>query len=202
MENKISLTTIVLATRNQDKVSEIRDILNPFGWHLVSLNELDIVGEVVEDGITFEENALKKARFAFQKTGMPSLADDSGLEVDFLEGRPGVFSSRYAGENATSRENNLKLLSELDGVAEENRQARFRCVVAFVNGSIKRITEGACEGLIHTEFHGDGGFGYDPLFFVPSLGKTFSEITSAEKNRISHRGLAFRRMTEKLQDLK
>ena len=144
---------------------------------------------------------MKKACTAFQETGLPSLADDSGLEVDFLKGAPGVFSSRFAGEHATYDENNEKLLRLLEGVPDAKRIARFRCVVAYVDDRQEHCVEGVSEGIILEARRGGGGFGYDPIFFLPEQGRTFAEMTRDQKNAISHRGRAFRRMGEFLSTL-
>jgi len=192
---------IVLATFNKDKVKEIQRILLPTGFELLSLGEFPDAGEIVEDGETLLENALKKAKASFRWTSLPSLADDTGLEVDALDGLPGVRSSRFAGAQASYRENNEKLLRLLQGVQRELRMARFRTVVAFVDGERERWVEGICEGIILERYQGSGGFGYDPLFFVPDKNKTFAEMTTEEKNGISHRGNAFRKMADLLKNL-
>ncbi len=189
----------LLATRNSDKFKEIREILGGNGWELLSLEDFPETVEVVEDGKTFSENALKKARAAFTATRIPSLADDSGLEVDYLNGVPGVLSSRFAGENASYRDNNEKLLRLMKDVPWEKRKAKFRCVVALVNEEEEKWVEGVCNGIIFSEYRGGDGFGYDPLFFVPEENKTFAEMTGREKNKISHRGKAFRKMAELLR---
>ena len=189
----------VIATRNPDKVREIRDIMMNNSWEWFSLLDFPALAEVVEDGETLEANALKKAQASFQFTHIPSIADDTGLEVDHLNGAPGVRSSRFAGDNVSYRENNEKLLHLLKDVPQEKRKARFRCVVAFVNGKEEKWVEGVCEGMILTQYRGEGGFGYDPLFYVPEKGKTFAEMSPEEKNEISHRGKAFRQMAEWLK---
>ena len=189
----------VLATRNADKVREIQDILGDEGWELLSLRDFPQIGKVDEDGETFLDNAMKKARASYGWTGIPSLADDSGLEVDCLGGAPGVLSSRFAGEGKNYRKNNEKLLRLLEDVPREERRARFRCVVALVDGEKECWVEGVREGVILDELRGDGGFGYDPVFFVPERRKTFAEMTVGEKNGISHRGLAFRKMAEMIK---
>lgn len=193
------MRTVVLATRNPDKVYELSSILSRTVWDLRSLETFPEVGEIVEDGTTFLENAFKKARSAHAVIGLPCLADDSGLEVDALGGDPGVYSSRYAGAKATAGENNSKLLKTLRDVPIEKRTARFRCVAAFVDGSREKWVEGICDGLILFALRGDKGFGYDPLFFIPEKQKTFAEIASEEKNQISHRAKAFRGMAEWMQ---
>ncbi len=191
---------LVLATRNRDKIREIRDILQDSPWTFRNLDDFPGAEEVIEDGQTFEENALKKARACCRHTGMPSLADDSGLEVAFLKGRPGVQSNRFAGAKATYRQNNDMLVRLMGEVSRENRKAKFRCIVAFVHGEYEKIIEGICEGYILSSPRGDQGFGYDPLFFKPEKGKTFAEMSGEEKNRISHRGNAFRNMDRFLRE--
>jgi len=192
---------LVLATRNRDKVREIKRALEDLDIEILSLLDFPEMPEIVEDGKTFEENALKKARAVAQFTGLPALADDSGLEVDYLGGAPGVFSSRFAGEKATYEDNNLKLLELLRGVPLEKRRARFRCVLALVNGESTQVVEGRCEGFITEEPRGEGGFGYDPIFYSPELGKTFAEVGSDLKNKVSHRGRALRKMKEVLKTI-
>jgi len=190
---------LLLATRNRDKFKEIKEILGENKWKLLSLEHFPETAEVIEDGKTFSDNALKKARAAFKATGIPSLADDSGVEVDYLNGAPGVFSSRFAGEKASYRDNNEKLLSLMKDVPMERRKARFKCVVALVDDKEEKWVEGVCDGIILSEYRGENGFGYDPLFFVPEKNKTFAEMTRREKNEISHRGKAFRKMAELLR---
>ena len=191
---------LLLATRNRDKFKEIKEILGENKWKLLSLEDFPETAEVIENGKTFSDNALKKARAAFKATGIPSLADDSGLEVDCLSGAPGVLSSRFAGEKATYRDNNEKLLSLMKDVPMERRRARFKCVVALVDDKEEKWVEGVCEGIILSEYRGENGFGYDPLFFVPERNKTFAEMTRREKNEISHRGKAFRKMADLLRE--
>lgn len=190
---------IVIASKNAGKVAEIAAALQHLPVRLVSLAELGDVPEAVENGADFSENAFIKARFYAAYTGKACLADDSGLEVDALDGEPGVYSARYAGETATDAQNNAKLLTKLEGVAGEKRTARFRCVLAFVDTDKQTITaQGVCEGEILAAARGAGGFGYDPLFYIPALGQTLAEISIAEKNTISHRGAALRNIAEKL----
>ena len=189
-----------LATRNPDKVKEIRVILGNPQLEFMSLIDFPEMPEIIEDGHTLEENALKKAREAFQWTQIPSLADDTGLEVDYLNGAPGVRSSRFSGEHATYRENCEKLLNVMQGVPQAKRAAQFRCVVAYADSNEEFTLEGICEGMILDTYRGEGGFGYDPLFYLPEIGKTFAEMNTEEKNRISHRGIAFRKMNNNLQE--
>ncbi|MBN2202291.1 RdgB/HAM1 family non-canonical purine NTP pyrophosphatase [bacterium] len=191
---------MVLATRNADKVAEIRRILRLPAGGLVSLLDYPELPEIDETGLTLEDNALIKAREAHRQTGLPCLADDTGLEVDALKGAPGVFSSRFAGPGATYADNTAKLLRAMEAVQEKNRRARFRCVVALKAGKREEWVEGNLEGVILREARGDGGFGYDPVFFIPQAGKTLAEMTLEEKNAVSHRGAAFRRMAERLAE--
>lgn len=190
---------VVLATRNQGKVREFAEALSGLGWTVGGLPAS--VPEIVEDGRSFEENARKKAETVANLLRVPVLADDSGLEVDALDGEPGVFSARYAGENATDSDNNRKLLAALTGVPAEKRSARFVCVLAWAVPEKPAVTvRGECEGVILDEPRGEGGFGYDPLFFVPRLQKTFGELPLEEKNRISHRAKAIRSLIDLLSE--
>ena len=183
------VTTLVLATRNKGKIKEFQEILKNTPIELRSLNDFGPIPEAVEDGETFDDNAYKKALFTAKVLGLPTIADDSGLVVDALDGAPGVYSARYAGENASDQDNIDKLLTDMAG--EENRAAAFHCVISIAVPSGPALTyEGRCQGEILTEQRGDSGFGYDPVFYYPPLKQTFAEIPSAEKNKISHRGLA------------
>ena len=190
---------IVLATRNRGKTEEISGILAGLPIELISVIDLPHVGESPETGTTLEANALQKARFVHAATGIPSLADDTGLEVFALGLRPGVYSARYAGEGATYDDNNRKLLGEMALVPPDQRGARFRCVAAFVDGKREMTTEGECRGTIGLALRGGGGFGYDPLFTPEGMEMTFAELAAEEKNRISHRGKAFARMRSELE---
>lgn len=190
------MDTIVLASRNQHKIEELRSTLAPLGIELKSSGDFPELEEVIEDRSTLEGNALKKARYFYNKTGLPALSDDTGLEVDALDGRPGVYSARYAGESATYQENTNKLLDELSGVDMRNRGARFRTVVALVTENDYYTFEGICRGTILKEERGDKGFGYDPVFRPEGYEQTFAELDAEEKNKISHRGRAI----EKLKD--
>lgn len=192
---------IVLATKNQGKIKEMRALLAPHDIEVLSLADFAPIEDAEENGTTFQDNALIKARYYYEHTHVACLADDSGLEVDALEGRPGVYSARYSGENATDATNNAKLLDEMTDVAEDNRTARFRCSMALVDGDTVLTADGVCEGVILRELRGEGGFGYDPLFFVPRYDRTLAELTSDEKNAISHRGHAVRMMADKIAKL-
>ena len=182
---------VVLATKNAGKAMEIGRMLEGSGVEIISLEGFPEVELPPETGKTMKENALLKARAAAGATGLPALADDSGLEVDFLGGAPGVYSARYSGEKATDEENWKKLLRELEGVPAEKRAARFRCAIALVGfDAEEHLFEGVFEGLIAEAPRGTGGFGYDPVFFVPEAGRTAAELAPDEKNRISHRARA------------
>ncbi len=182
-------TTLVLATRNQGKIKEFREILKDTQIDLKSLNDFGPIPEAVEDGKTFDDNAYKKALFTAKVLGLPAIADDSGLVVEALNGAPGVYSARYAGDKASDQDNIDKLLTEMSG--QENRAAAFACVISIAVPSGPALTyEGRCEGEITHEQHGEGGFGYDPVFYYPPLQQTFAEIPLTEKNQISHRGKA------------
>lgn len=194
----VKLDKILLATRNRDKIKEIADALNTLNINIVSAFDVD-VPQVDEDEETLEGNALKKARELALATGLPALADDTGLEVEALNGAPGVYSSRYAGAGASYDDNVNKLLTELEGVPPSRRQARFRTVMAFVYNDTVHLAQGECQGLITETKRGEQGFGYDPVFLVPEQDKTFAEMTLAEKNNISHRGRALAKMVEYLR---
>ncbi|WP_334110527.1 XTP/dITP diphosphatase [Thermodesulfitimonas autotrophica] len=193
---------IVVATTNRGKLREIEEILAPLGLSVTSLAAYPGFPEIEEDGATFEENAIKKAQFTAAFTGETALADDSGLEVDYLGGAPGVRSARFAGEPKNDAANNAKLLRLLAGVPWEKRTARFRCVIAVAtpDGAVA-TAEGTCEGFILTEPRGTGGFGYDPLFYFPEYGKTFAELPPEVKNQVSHRGRALAKLKEVLASL-
>ncbi|HWV14473.1 MAG TPA: XTP/dITP diphosphatase [Cellvibrio sp.] len=195
------LKKIVLASGNAGKLREFQQLLAGCGFEVVSQAELQ-VSNVDETGLTFVENAILKARHACAETGLPALADDSGIEVDALNGRPGIYSARYSGENASDQSNNLKLLAELAGVPSEKRTARYHAVLAFMRHAedpTPILCHGIWEGVILTETHGSNGFGYDPLFFVPTHNCASAELDKAEKNRISHRGKAMAELLEKLK---
>ena len=193
-------TKIILATRNQGKIHEIQSMLDSNYFEIKNLSQYPEIPEVIEDGITFQENALKKATAIFEATGIMVLADDSGLEVDYLNGRPGVYSSRFAGEKATDTENNRKLLNLLNGVPQTRRAARFRCVMILKTPEQTYSFDGTCKGIIIDEPRGKNGFGYDPLFYVPEFQQTFAELDSQIKNQISHRGIALRKVIDLLKN--
>ena len=190
---------IVLATHNRGKMKEMSSILAHLPVNLLTLDDFPQIGEIPETGETLKENAFIKAETVHQKTGLPALADDTGLEVDALDGAPGVHSSRYDGETATFEDNCRKMMQEMDGIPAEERTARFHTVIAFVSDSGNEWTEGMVEGRILEIKRGDGGFGYDPLFYYPPLKKTFAELNSEQKNNISHRGKALRNFCQILE---
>ncbi len=191
---------LFLATRNEGKIREIEELLKDCKISLTSLRDYPDAPEVVENGVAYRDNALKKARFFTGWMGKLTVADDSGLEVDHLEGKPGVFSARYAGDGGDDRENNRKLLRELRGIPLEKRGAVFRCVMALVTPrGDEEVVEGECRGQIALEERGERGFGYDPIFVIPRYGKTVAELSIAEKNRVSHRGKALRKLKNVLK---
>ena len=190
---------IILATHNRGKMKEMSSILAHLPVTLLTLDDFPQIGEIPETGETLKENAFIKAETVHQKTGLPALADDTGLEVDALDGAPGVHSSRYDGETATFEDNCRKMMQEMDGIPAEERTARFHTVIAFVSNSGNEWTEGMVEGRILEKKQGDGGIGYDPLFYYPPLKKTFAELNSEQKNNISHRGKALRNFCQILE---
>lgn len=191
------ITELVLASGNKGKMVEFQQLLNGLGIQIHSMKEYPEIGEIVEDGSTFEENALIKARAVCKITKKLALADDSGLMVQALNGAPGIYSARFAGEQRNDADNNAKLLKLLNDKKEADRTARFFCAIAIVLPDGREyVVEGSCAGRILREAKGQGGFGYDPLFYIDSIGKTFAEMTMEEKNGISHRGMANRKAVE------
>lgn len=187
------LNTIVLATHNRDKREELQEALSEFTVKILSLNDFPFIGEIEEVGQTLLENSMIKAKTVHNLTQLPVIADDTGLEVEALNGAPGIYSARYAGEDVTYEDNVNKLLAEMENIPLENRKAQFRTVISFVDKDRELWTEGTIKGIIGETAKGKNGFGYDPVFFVPELEKTFSELSIGEKNRISHRGLAMKK---------
>jgi len=187
------LNTIVLATQNRDKREELQEALSEFTVKILSLNDFPFIGEIEEVGKTLLENSMIKAKTVHNLTQLPVIADDTGLEVEALNGAPGIYSARYAGEDVTYEDNVNKLLAEMENIPLENRKAQFRTVISFVDKDRELWTEGRIKGIIGESAKGKNGFGYDPVFFVPELEKTFSELSIGEKNRISHRGLAMKK---------
>jgi len=185
---------IVLATHNHDKEIELQYSLRGLGVEICSLSEYPDIGEIEETGTTLLENSLLKAHTVHGRTGLPAIADDTGLEVDALDGAPGVYSARFAGVDGTYEDNVNKLLSVMEDVPDDMRSARFRTVISFVDEIQELWTEGFIEGRITEDPRGNMGFGYDPVFYVPRLEKTFAELSTAEKNKISHRGLALQKL--------
>ena len=187
---------VILASKNKDKIREISNILKNSNKTLLTCNDIDIP-EVEETGSTFVENAILKARSASLTTGLAAIADDSGIEIDYLDSKPGIKSARYSGKNATNESNNLKLLRALDGVPYEKRKACYRCVIVYMrfpDDPFPIITSGSWEGYITEKLIGTNGFGYDPLFYLPEYDKTSAEISSSLKNKISHRAKALKKL--------
>lgn len=196
----IKTSGIVIGTHNKNKKEEIRKILNGMTLPLLDLENFNYPPDVIEDGVTFEENAVKKALQLARFCKMCVMADDSGLEIDALDKRPGVFSSRYCGENTGYEEKCLKLFEELEGVPFEKRTARFRCAVALAEPEkLQFVVEASCEGYINTELRGKNGFGYDPIFYIPEYKQTMAELGPDVKNRISHRARALTLFKERLK---
>ncbi|MBT6080971.1 MAG: XTP/dITP diphosphatase [Gammaproteobacteria bacterium] len=195
------MSRVVLATGNKGKVRELGELLANFEMEVVPQTEFN-VEEAEESGLTFVENAILKARNAAAQTGLPAIADDSGLEVDYLKGAPGIYSARYAGEDGNDPANNQKLLKALEGVDEAERTARFQCVMVYMrhqNDPVPLIAQGSWEGRILTAAQGENGFGYDPIFFVPEEGRSSAELAAEVKNRLSHRGQALKKLVELLR---
>ena len=194
---------IILATHNIHKARELKTLLGALEVRVLTLDDLSDEIVLREDGDTFDANAVQKASIVHAQTKLLSLADDSGLEVFYLHGRPGVFSARYAGADATDEMNNQKLLMEMRGVAPRRRRAQFRSVLALIGDGIKDVTEGICPGVLGETPRGTNGFGYDPIFIPDGFEKTYAELTAEEKNSISHRARSFAKMvgvlTSKLQ---
>ncbi len=192
---------LLIATRNKGKVREIADLLSACGIRVTSLLDHAGMPDIVEDGVTFRANAAKKAVVIARHTGLAVMGEDSGLEVDALGGRPGVYSARYSGDDATDASNNALLLKELAGVPHERRTARYRSAIALADkDSLVDVVEGSCEGIITTEWRGSNGFGYDPLFFIPARQRTFGELDLAVKQTMSHRAMALRAFLKLLEN--
>ncbi len=194
------LIPLVVATRNKGKIAEIKNLLNDFPVILKDLTNFGPIPTVPEDGDTFEENAYLKAGFTAKMLGYPTMADDSGLVVEALGGRPGIHSARYAGENTGDEERCRRILKEMKGTT--NRKAAFHCVVSIAVPAGPALTyEARCEGLITEKPDGENGFGYDPIFFYPPLGKTFAQMSMDEKNRVSHRGKVLREIRNEFEKI-
>ncbi len=194
----MSKQKVVLASGNKGKLVELQNALDSFNVELIPQTQFE-VESAEETGLTFVENAILKARHASKITGLPALSDDSGLEVDALLGAPGIYSARFAGIDASDEQNNLKLLSELKDVASEKRSARFHCILVYVRhwqDPTPIICQGSWEGKIKSELQGEGGFGYDPLFYVPELELSAAQLTKEQKSKISHRGQAIKQLNQ------
>ena len=191
---------MIFATGNENKMKEIREILGALPLEILSMKEAGVSADIVEDGKTFEENALIKARAICKLAGEMVLADDSGLEIDYLNKEPGIYSARYMGEDTSYHIKNKSLIDRLEGVPDEKRTARFVCAIAavFLDGK-ELVVRGTVEGIIGYEEKGENGFGYDPIFYLPERGCTTAELSPEEKNSISHRGNALRLMNELLE---
>ncbi|MFD2531725.1 RdgB/HAM1 family non-canonical purine NTP pyrophosphatase [Gracilimonas halophila] len=190
----MKIDKLVIASQNPHKIEEMQQILSPLGIEVLSSKDFPDLKDVIEDRPTLKGNALKKAQYVSKETRLPALSDDTGLEVEALNGRPGVYSARYAGRNASYQDNVLKLLDELSG--RSNRAAQFRTVVALVDKGLEYTFEGICKGEITTEQKGQKGFGYDPVFKPEGFSKTFAELDSNTKNEISHRGRAIQNLVQ------
>ena len=191
---------LVIATHNSDKEKELKFVLDDFPVEVMSLDQFPEIGEIEETGSTLYENAKLKAVTVNKITNMPCLGDDTGLEVDALNGAPGVYSSRYAGENVSYENNVTKLLRELRSTPSDKRTARFRTIIFYTDGDRELYTQGEIQGVITENPRGTNGFGYDPVFYIPEVKKTMAELTSAEKNKLSHRGQAMRKFRKLLLD--
>jgi XTP/dITP diphosphohydrolase len=192
------MRTLILATKNHHKAKELTAFLDGLPYRVLTLNDVAQPVELREDGDTFQANARQKADIVHRATGEWVLADDSGLEVFYLNGRPGVYSARYAGPSATDAANNEKLLAEMRGVAPRRRRAQFRCVLALLGPELDEFTEGVCPGHLGEVPRGTNGFGYDPIFLPDGFTRTYAELTAEEKSRISHRSRAFAHMRDVL----
>ena len=191
---------VVIATHNRDKMKEIQGAISELGWEVISLYDFPEIGEIEENGKTLEENALIKAREVFKETGLPTISDDTGLEVDALDGAPGVYTARYAGEDCSYSDNVNKMLKEMSKVPMPNRGAFFKTVMVFKDENKELIVDGVVKGKISRELRGDDGFGYDPIFYVTEYDKTFAEMTMSEKNKISHRGNAINNLINSIKE--
>ncbi|MBT3228146.1 MAG: RdgB/HAM1 family non-canonical purine NTP pyrophosphatase [Candidatus Marinimicrobia bacterium] len=189
---------LLLATQNKHKVEELTRLMQPYAVEIVSLLEYPEIGEIVEDGDTLEANALIKARAGYAHCGIPTIADDTGLAVDALDGAPGVYAARYAGENVTYDENVQKMLNELSEVPIDQRQAQFQTAAVFFDGTETIVGRGEVPGMITTERQGNSGFGYDPIFYIPEKQQTYAQMDLEEKNKLSHRKRAFAHLIDQL----
>lgn len=190
---------IVIASSNNHKISEISSQINSYFNSVLSLSDFPQIGEIIEDGTTIEENSFIKSRVAFNHTKLPAVADDTILEVDYLNGDPGLFTARYAGKNASYLENMNKLLKNLSGIDKKNRTARFKTVISYVDGKNDFHVEGVLEGRILESMTGNNGFGYDPIFYCSSHHMSLAQMTESMKNEISHRAIAIRKFVNKIK---
>ncbi len=197
------MSKIVLASGNQKKINELQEILDAFNCEIIPQRELGI-SDAIEDGLSFVENAIKKARHAAKASGLPAISDDSGIEVDALNGEPGIYSARYSGDEATDESNNLKLLEALKDVDEAKRTARYQCVIVYMRHHLDPtpvICQGSWEGKILSAPQGEGGFGYDPLFWCPEFQCSAAELSAPQKHAISHRGKALAQLKAYFESL-
>ena len=192
---------LIIATHNSDKEKELRSVLDDCPVEVMSLEQFPEIGDIEETGSTLYENAKLKADTVNRITNLPCLGDDTGLEVDALDGAPGVYSARYAGDNVSYKDNVIKLLGELRSTPSEKRTARFRTIIFYTDGERELYTQGEIQGIITKSPRGSNGFGYDPVFYIPELKKTMAELTSAEKNKLSHRGQAMGKFRKLLLDI-
>ncbi len=190
---------LVIASKNKGKMNEIKDILKDLPFEIISMKDAGYDFEIEENGNTFDENAMLKAQTLFRHTGGMVLADDSGLEIDFLNGAPGIYTARFAGEQASQQEKNEKIVGLLSGVDSPYRTARFVCSIAFVSSERSFTVNGTVEGIIAEKPDGSAGFGYDPIFFMPGYGKTMAQLHDSVKNDISHRARALNKLREELE---
>lgn len=191
---------VVIATHNRDKMKEIQGAISELGWEVISLYDFPEITKIEENGKTLEQNALIKAREVFKETGLPTISDDTGLEVDALDGAPGVYTARYAGEDCSYSDNVNKMLKEMSKVPMPNRGAFFKTVMVFKDENKELIVDGVVKGKISRESKGEDGFGYDPIFYVTEYDKTFAEMTMSEKNKISHRGNAINNLINSIKE--
>lgn len=195
------METVIIASTNQGKLTEFKELMKGLSVEVKSLKDFPEIGDIEENGASFAENSYIKAKAVFDATGCLSIADDSGLEVDALDGAPGIYSARYAGEEKNDTANNEKLLSEMNAVSDENRGAQFHCaIVAIDQNGTRYDAEGIVRGHILRAPQGENGFGYDPLFYIEEFGRTTAELSMDEKNKISHRGQAVRQIVEILKE--
>lgn len=192
---------LIIASKNRGKINEIKDILKELPFEIISMQDAGYDFEIDENGNTFDENAMLKAKALYMRTGGMVLADDSGLEVDFLNGAPGIYTARFAGDKVSQEEKNARIVCLLSGISAQYRTARFVCSIAFASGEESFTVNGAAEGLIAEKPCGSAGFGYDPIFFVPAYGKTMAQLPDSVKNKISHRARALHNLRDKLKKI-